>query len=207
MKKIIIGIIAIIVIVTLVLCGIGTIGSNPYWETETGFGMWQDEIEIGYTDGTTQSLKLLQEGSQDYNPFTVYYQGQAINYVKYKVAAAVTGEGYDGAKIDTNDFWIAMYIDGDYKGGEQTSGIRTVPMGSSIEIMRMVCNAGSYLEPLPDGTHTVKFCSRGSMTFWGYPSGEDPETATLPPDRQLSVTVSHEIGQIVVTLSSDIWAE
>src|SRR4030042_2446993 len=96
-------IVAVLIILVIIIAGIvfyigpGGSSSTSYWETKNEFGTWQDEITIVYEDGTTTSLKMLQENIG--NPLTVSYEGKAITKILMKLTAKVTGTGYDGAEI------------------------------------------------------------------------------------------------------------
>ena len=211
MKTKLLIIVAIIVIVMLGILAWGTnFGSSSYWETENEFGIWQDELIVEFSDGSTQSLKLINEGEN--KPLTVYYGGKAITKVNFKLSAKATGEGYDGAEIDTTGFGYDGKI---YKGSTEkdswaykiTDMIYRCSLGSTKELLNSnyyMSNLDNNPSKFPDGDYTIKFIPKGTVKYRGYPSGGDWTSATLPPTRTLDITIQRGGGgQIVVTLYSE----
>jgi len=206
-----IGIVAILVVVTLVIAG-GLIGGTEYWETPAGFGIWQDELIIEYEDGTEESLKVIQE-SMD-NPLTVYYGGKAINGVQIKLTAKATGTGYDGAEVKIAGFGYNSEIrqgsSVKYTGGAgRTDTTFNIGMGATSKMHQSGINLQATVDndpsTFPDGTYIVTFTPKGTVQYRGYPDGGDWKTASLPPARSISINVERTpTGSILVTLYSDL---
>jgi len=218
MKAKIIGIgIAVIVAVAVVVVVFGTGAfATPYWEDETGFGVWQTEIVIEFADGTTESLKIIEE---TWDSFTVRYFNKEITYIGIKIRAVAEGSGYDGAELRyTNSFGVLKKI---MKGGVTLySSTSTLPDGNTKQIAFnggvAILQSGINIEErtdanptlYPTGPYLVCFEPQGTVQYRGYPDiGIDNpwKTASLPPDRSVFVNVDQPItGQVVVTLSSEI---
>jgi len=207
-----IPIIAILIVGILVVAGLYVylnpelVGAEEYWETPTGFGIWEDEITIVYTDGTTQSFKMIQDG----NPLTVTHEGKAVSSILMRLRAKVTGSEYTGAeiKLDTVGYVAAIQGGGQAKGYPFSAQSVTfkVPIGSTQQLKYREISA-SWIEGtlIPDGSATVEFIPSGTVQYRGYPDGGDWQTATLPPKRSVPITISRTpTGSITVTLSSDL---
>ena len=94
-------IIILVIAVVFIVMNPEVTGESPYWETESNFGMWGEEIIIYYEDGTTDSLKIL----QDTQPLKVTYGGKEITSVGYEITAKATGAGYTGCELDYSEFY------------------------------------------------------------------------------------------------------
>lgn len=210
-------IVGIVVVVSVAVIAFGTdIFAEPFWKTETTFGEWQEGITIGYKDGTTQELKLVQDNEGSWSPLTVKYGGQEITWVSYYVKAKVTDlGGYDSIKVDAGGLgttWTTY--DAPYafilhdRGTVAGYGIKTVYLNTPYTIL----NCQLELDPLIMGDYYVgdyfvSFIPNGNCQYWGYPGGEgDKEYVALPSGKQITVTVSSDGngGQIIIILESDI---
>jgi len=215
MKKILVGsIIAAIAIITLVIVWGTGFGTTPYYETETAFGMWQEELYVIYEDGTEHSLKILDENMD--KPFTVTYGGQVITEIGIKISATVSGTGFDGAEIKSTGFGVTRQIktaSGTLKktyNAMRTDRTIQWPIGSaSTSLINTAFNVDNTINQhpgtYPSGTYRVGFIPFGTIEYRGYPDGGDWETAALPSTRTTSISVTQTItGSIVVTLGSEI---
>jgi len=185
-------------------------GGTPYWETETVFGVWQDELVIEFEDGSMESLKIIQEDIT--KPFTVYYEDKVILGVSLKLSATASGEGYDGAELQTTGFGYDGYVkkDGAIKHSWviQSTKTHNIPIDttkllvqSGIQMTTINNNPNKY----PSGIYTIEFYPRGTVQYRGYPNSEDWVTAILPPDRSIIIDVDNTPpASIVITLSSDV---
>lgn len=217
---------AIVVIIAIVVAGIGVYvyysdDIKEYWETETAFGMWQDEITIVYADGTTESFKLIQDGLG--SPFTVYHEGAEIVEAIYTLSAEVTGENFEGAELlFEDDFKITgqiapwQNIDNNRITNENSKpdGSTTqISLGTTEEIfshgldLTTIVDENSAL--FPDGFYWAKFALSGTCKYRGYPDGGAYVDAVLPIARLLIISVTRGTdgnggvtGTIVVTLTS-----
>lgn len=211
-----VGIIVIAIVIGLIFVawGCGAF-ENPYWETETAFGKWGEEIIIYYEDGSTDSLKLLQNNL----PFTVKYKGKEIVSVGYVLSATAEGEGYDQAEIDYSDF----YHDVTYKKDGETvfsdritrsseSSVK-IPLNDDVwhEVTPIIENVKMRMDPdpntFPAGTYVLSFTHGGTVRYRGLPHPEEWQNAVLPPGKSVTLTVERVVeGWISVTLSSEIEA-
>lgn len=215
MKKIVIGsIIAVIAIITLVLVWGTGFGATPYYETETEFGMWQEELYVIYEDGTEHSLKILDENMD--KPFAVTYGGQVITEMGIKISATVSGTGFDGAEIKSTGFGVTRQIktaSGTLKktyNAMRTDRTIQWPIGSaSTSLINTAFDVDDTINQhpgtYPTGTYKVWFIPFGTIEYRGYPDGGDWKNAALPSTRTASISVTQTItGSILVTLGSEI---
>jgi len=207
---------AIIIVIVLVIAGItlyvSTARSDPYWETENEFGIWQDELMVEFADGTTESLKIINEGKE--RSFAVTYDGKDITRMFIKLTAKVSGEGYDGADLKMAGFgYTGKILKGSvtkytWAGSVSDSTIQ-ISLGSTEVITESGLNLKTVMDDdpseYPDGSYTISFIPKGTVQYRGYPDGGDWESASLPPSRSATVTVAREAsGTITVTLGSEI---
>lgn len=210
--------VAAVVVAAVVLVFVYGIGASPYWETDSEFGAWQDELIIEFADGTTESLKLIQTGEG--KPFTVTYFGSEITGVKIRLSASVAGEGYASADLRTTGFGYDGSIRpmGDVTAIHQWSSVSTENYNIAVGDTLILSETGIDLDveindqpwKYPTDTYVVSFGPKGTVEFRGSPDG-DWQTASLPPDRFIAINVDSEPGappgQIMVTLSSEITTE
>lgn len=127
MNKGIFVVVAILVIAVLVIAVTIASDSGDTWDTpwtpedgtgggnDTGAGgildgTWMEGITIGYTDGTTQELKLIQDGDGSW-PFAVEYNGKEIDYISYYVKGRVTDlGGFDSVKVDAGSLGVKWML-------------------------------------------------------------------------------------------------
>lgn len=216
MKKILVGgsIIAAIAIITLVIAWGTGFGATPYYETETAFGMWQEELYVVYEDGTEHSLKILDENMD--KPFAVTYGGQVITEIGIKISATVSGTVFDGAEIKSTGFGVTRQIRIGIGTIKKTyTAMRTDrtiqwPIGSaSTNLISTAFNVENTINQhpgtYPTGTYKVWFIPIGTIEYRGYPDGGDWKTATLPSTRTASISVTQTpTGSILVTLGSGV---
>jgi len=203
-----VGIVGIIIIAAAVVV-FGTDVTSPYWETETVFGAWGEEIIIEYEDGSTESLKLLQMKSE---PLKLLYGGKSVNTINYRLTAMADGEGYDEACIKVTNLVFELKI---YKG-TTTKWTNVITRGTSThgipidgQFHSLSAKAGDNFADLfktknwADGTYTIKFTpgSSGDPIYWGEPgqSESDPEgTCSLPSGKTITVAWSKDQWLTVV---------
>jgi len=218
-KAIAVLVVGIVVVVSVAVVVFGTnVFTDPWWETETVFGVWQDELVIEYADGTTDTLRLIQEKIG--KPLEYYHSGKEVTscYLLLKAEITETGDsGYDSADLICNNFgyqrtaWTAtgtkVYTGPDAYTGKEYR----VPIGNTQTIISKEnsgCTFATMLANQPDGAYLINWDVKGSVEYRGYPGGGDWETATNPPDRALAVVKdTTSTGQIVVTLTSEAGTE
>jgi len=204
----------IIIVAAIAVIAFGTTAfDSPYWETETQFGSWHDEIIITFDDGTTESFKIITDGLS--KPFTVYYGTKKVTNVDAVLYAEVkeTGgdSGYDGAEVTVTDFAYNIYLkkSGVTKWSDEPNGVDrsyTIAMGDTKSFVGFNVYASTFdnKNTYPAGTYTLHFNPVGTAAYKPYPGGTWTDVQ-LPPDRSITITISYPAtGQIVVTLSTDI---
>lgn len=215
MKKIIIigAAMVAVMLVAVVVWGTG-FGATPYYETETEFGMWQDELYVVFEDGSESSLKIIEENMD--KPFTVSYGGKAITYMGIKITAAISGSGFTGAELKFIDFGVKREIDTTgyvvtkkTYNAMRTDGTIQVVMGKTQSILTTGFNLDTEINQnptkYPAGNYRVWFKPLGTVKYRGYPDGGSWVSATLPPNRTATIQVTHTpSGSIIVTLGSGI---
>lgn len=214
----------ILVVVAVAVVFFGTdVFAEPFWETETDFGEWQTGITIGYTDGTTQELKIIQDNKGSWYPFAVKYDGQEIDWILFYIRGLVTDlGGYDSIKIDASSIGTQWYIfttpDSDDisqikdSGSVAGSGTKTLYLNTEYTILECQLeldnnDGDGIMSGYTDGTYIITFTPNGDCQYWGYPGGEgDKNDVALPSGQQVNCTVEDggEGGQIIITLSSGI---
>lgn len=209
-----IAIIAIIIVVAFAYVYSGS-GSKEYFETETDFGMWEEEFFVTFEDGTEKSLKIIDE--QKDMPFTVRYGGTAITSMGMKIRATPSGTGYDGAELKFTSFGLEDRIRNSawttlttYDSIRSDTTIQLV-MDYPNDIISSTFNLNNLInghpEIYPDGTYYVSFTPTGTVKYRGYPDGGEWLTATLPQERTATIYVSDQpvSGTILITLSSELF--
>ena len=217
-KAVAIPIIAVLVAVLLIVVGVVIVVMKPdvvstkYWETTNEFGAWQDEIELGFTDGTTTTLKTIQD---DFT-LAVYdkYSGKEIDYVKYIIKAQASetggGSGYSYAEVKTEDYKVRAVLTKTSGGGaivydnyfSVTDQTHNIAFDTVKQITAVKIDVNSKLYGWADADYNIGFSQSGNIEYRGYPDGTW-NTASLPPDRGVDLEVkSGGGGQIVVTISS-----
>jgi len=185
---------------------------SSYWETEMEFGTWQDELIVEYADGTTKSLKIIEDQMK-----LQYYTGDSEEITKawIELSAKVEGTGYSGAVIDCQGFGYQRRVWKEpnhvlvHTGPIVTTGKElTIPLGGTKKIYDG-SNSFNYFDTLigdqPDGPYIVTWNVVGDVRYKPDPDdGTGWVTCTNPPNRTLAI-VKHTqpTGQILVTLFSD----
>jgi len=205
-----VGIVAIIIVAALAVFFYWE-DESPYYETETQFGGWGEEIIITYTDGTTDSLKLL-EASAPLGELT--YGGKGVNTICYRFKAKATGVGYTKANIKFTNLAVSMkvkksgtpYWSGADSLGTSTHGIAVDDQWHSFteqacENWWDIFKAGSF----PSGTYTITFTPAGGAKYWGTPgqTESDATSVNLPAGKTITV-VCNQDDKLTVVLGSGI---
>ena len=204
---------AIIVIVVLVIAGASGIFNSPYWETKSEFGTYQDELIIEYADGTTKSMKLINEES--FGLASKYWYGsKEVTGAYIVLSATVSGSGYSGANIRCNNFGYTLTYTNQhgnkvYEAYTNTNDKEYLVMldEGKIDLYTQSNTNRKFswnLEDKGDGLYYIRWkANMGSVEYKPYPSSEDWQTATPPPDRTINIVkTTTPTGKIVVTLSS-----
>ena len=210
-------IISVVIAGIIIVAAIATIAfwtdifEDPYWETETDFGIWGEEIIITYEDGSEKSLKII----NDMLFTTVDYGGKSISGVTYRLSAKATGVGYSSAGIDLSGYSIKVefrkgttvktyrYFSG--SPTEQTISIDGTfhKIGGTHSISIKHSSLFGNADLFPTGSYILDFIPKGTVKYRGKPGGSW-KTASLPAGKTMSVDVTQDpTAQIVVTLSSE----
>jgi len=204
--------IAVIVVVAAIALVFPREEASPYWETETQFGSWGEEILIEYEDGTVQSLKVLQNIPAQ----KLTYEGDRVNTIWYVFKAKATGTGYTAAVIKFTSLSVAMKVT---KGGTQhwsgSDSFGTFDRSISLDDQWHTVNvkAGESwadifdAKNLPAGTYTISFTPSGSAKYWGDPgqTESDATSITLPAGKTITVVWTPD-NELTVILGSDfVW--
>ena len=188
-KIIAIAIVAIFLIAGLVYF---VIPGSAWWEEDTNLGQWGVEILIHYADGTTESLKTMQE----YKIFTqaITKGGIPIVSFEYKIKAKATGDYTNVyitsqySKIGINyaqlHAWALLASGGSwvYERHWDTDIDVTVPVdGQWHDIYSRVVPATDF-GALPNGDYVLHFNIDGQIKY--KPDTETAyATATNPSER------------------------
>ena len=110
MKKIALGIGALVVIIMLVVVAFTSMGGSDKWIDEfddeddlpdpLNVGNWGQEIIIEYEDGTIQSLKSILENQM----LSIWVGGKIVVGMTYKLSAKASGGTKSNVKIDIGDY-------------------------------------------------------------------------------------------------------
>ena len=208
---------AVVIVAIIIFAGMAYVftgsGSTEYWETETDFGMWQDEFYVVFEDGSEESLKIIEENID--KPFTVSYGGRIITEMGVRITAVISGSGYSGAELKFEGFGVRRDIR--TTGGVvkktydsiRSDGTIQISLGRSQQILftefDLDSTINAHSEIYPNGIYSVRFTPLGTVRYRGYPDGGSFVTASLPPVRVASIMVAHiPTGSITVTLHSEI---
>ena len=108
MKKIIIVLIAFVLLLTVFFVWYFNTGESEYYEKETAFGKYGQEITLVFDDGTRESVKPISENEE----LTIYYNNKAVTsfyytlYAKAKVMDGTTSSSV--IDIDPSGFIIKI---------------------------------------------------------------------------------------------------
>ena len=214
MKKIAIGIVAILVIVMLVLATIVVMAGDGIWPTPWDpdpdpdpdpnevSGSWGQEVLVEYADGTNESLKIASD-----SVLSIWSSDKEIRGIHYVLNAKAEGSGYSSILYDIAEFTF-MY--------EATDGINTntkmVPCdgytlssrpvdGEWHQLIHHYTSADDIIpDTFPSGDYTVTISSSGALKYSA--DGESQVTVTNLPDT-ISFTLSvEEDSSISVSFSS-----
>lgn len=201
----------IVIVIICVLAGMAWgsgLFENPYWETKTSFGIWQEEIVIEYIDGSSESLKIIDfRGS---SPLTlVTHNEQEVSMVKYNLYAIATGVGYETWEYDEWHLVTTVLT----SSGSTYKTYTQAQIGRNereFDKQYQLCYVGYNMNPIlgnaPVGQYTIKFePQEENLRFKGNPDGEW-QTVAMPPGRQVTIDVSSE-NTISLLLTSDYTAQ
>ena len=212
MNKVMFVVIAIVAIAVLAI-GITLVSGTEYWETPADFGNWQEEITIGFTDGTEKSLKIMQDNEGSWVPLRVTYNNEEISWIAYSISAEVTDfGGYDSVKLDPGGIGLRCKI---IKSGVSIwsdpvagGGIITItPNTIKNVLLYKLYSTTIENEATRDGTYGIGYTPSGNCQYWGYPDGTK-SYVSLPGGKTVHVEVTSGSGngggQIVITLSGNV---
>jgi len=208
---IVVGIIAIVTIIcTVAYFAIEDKWFTP-WDDDNGItdisGSWGEKVVITYTDGSTDSLKMLIDRPW---PLDVYYEGKQITEIWYYMYASAIGEGYTTCNIDLSSLIIEETISpighlytfniGDY-WLDQTCYL---PLdGVEITLGSDGLDIDSILSEGFEGGYTITFTPTGSVKYRGENGGTGEwVTADLPVG--VSISVDNVLGWVYLDLTSTI---
>jgi|GEM_PF-5329670 len=200
-KKLAILLIAIVAIGAVVTV-YAFYSGEEYWETETVFGKWQEKIVVEYEDGTTDSLKILED--HEALPLSVKYDGKNVKTLTYQIYAVATGEGYDSFDIDW--FYTTTTIEDSsgsiiYGPAKSSTGTKTgLSLDNSHQLVSIGIGIKATIDDEPEGAYTVIFGTERDIQYKGNPGGSW-QTAENPPGREITVQVTND-NFITLVLSS-----
>ena len=179
MKKIIIVIIAVAVLALGILFLLQTpseMWEEPGWDDDdsdsgsSSAGDWGTEVEVGYTDGTTDNLKVVADSL-----FKIVHEDKEVDYFKFKVFAKATGAGYDNCEIDMTSFYVSSAVTGTtvvWSDDGANGVVVTMPLdGVWLNVYEVTINAVD-LNVLEPTTYSLDFETKGSLQVRGVPNGE-----------------------------------
>jgi hypothetical protein len=211
-KKILIAMSVLIVIfVTLLILWWAGFFENPYWETDTDLGTFQEEILVTYTDGTTKSLKLLEHYHT--SPLSIIVtpdDEKEVMGVQYNLYAIATGSGFDSwdykdwilkitlADIDNQEvIWAVDYSQtGTYETSYPSNGYDI-----SYQLVYTVTDLDVALGDEPLGNYIIRWEPQGVFEYRGNPDGEW-DSISLPAGRQIALSVQSG-GTLSINFSDD----
>jgi len=186
--------IAVIIVLLLAIGGVVYFmysgAGASYWETKNEFGTWEEEILIEFEDGSTESLKILQDRQS--TPLTwTKYNGQTFVEATYIMKARATGEGYGGVEVDATDLEITGDIEGAIAGQGSNFGTKNGELGERFTVAEVslpiwAMAVGMQLE---DGTYQASFDIDGSMRYRGVDPTGNWNSVSLPDDRSFNFQV------------------
>lgn len=202
---------AVIGIVILLLVGIWlTSGSSsPYWETETQFGKFGEEILVEYEDGTTQNLKILMDNENQ--PFAVVkYNGQQIVGFIYNLYCQAGGSGYTSVNIKWTDMYLTYVFTNNlgqpvysYDSSKQTSS-GSISLGDQGKFFSTSSNLATLTlvqkDKFPTGYYFMLFNPKGTFQYQD-PNDNTWKTVSLPSNKQVQIYVQQSAPLATVTLS------
>ena len=169
------GSLATIIILTITLWDHGFLGSQ-YYESQIAdniVGLWGEEIIIEYSDGSTDSFKVLEEQIV----FGIFYQERPISSITYCLSLKVD---YDG---EADNSMYECNISTDSWGTTNSFDDRI-----TVNADEWVVVASSTIDnsdEIPVGRHTLLFCNKGVIKIRDY----DTWTEIKPPDTCKGINV------------------
>jgi len=206
MKKIIIGIIAI-VIVTAVVIGSSLIGSG-YWENDWGddetAGVWGVEILLHYADGSTESIKELDENLIA----GITYGGEPVAGIEWTLSAKASGSEYTDVDIDLSGFYLMVEWQSNppemfnYPGG---SSIVNIPVDDVFhEIMSVYLDTTELFYEYPDGNYGLTFSCEGTLLYQGHGIVDTEWLVAELPTSGIGILLSVSHGTLSFSLEHGI---
>ena len=205
MKKVIGGIIAILVVVMLVFVAVVVLAGDGIWPTpweeDNISGAWGQEIIIEYADGTNESLKL------GCDKLSIWSGSKEIRGLYYILNAKAEGIGYNSILYDITGFTFTYEASsGSLKNIEQipcsgyTLAARPVD-GEWHQILRHYSSASDIIPTdFSAGDYTVVISSSGNIKYSA--DGEAQVTVSdLPDTINFTLTVKQD-KSISVSFSS-----
>lgn len=172
------GSIATIFILMLTLWDYGVLASAYYESEITGDidGLWGEEIIIEYSDGSTDSLKILEEQIL----FGFFYQERPISSITYRLSLNVD---YD-SEVDTSMYECDISTD----SWETTKSFDDRITIAANEWIVVASSTIDDSDELPVGEHTLLFCNKGVIKIRDYATW----TEIKPPDtcKDINVRIS-----------------
>jgi len=204
-------IIAVFLILMLVIGAfLITVNSDGTWDTDwetdgNMTGSWGEEIIVKYEDGTTDSLKILEENQN--NILAVKYNDKEIVSASYRIYATATGKGFTGCEIDSFTVNTMFYK---FESGSKT--IFTGPFETTVSpdvfdlgIEKHICDIGCPVKVVlgsqTPGEYGISWAIvDDDIRYRGVPDGSW-QTVDCPPGRSLTVDVISD-NEIYLTLES-----
>lgn len=205
MKRIIIIAVGIVIIM-LVAVALLMFSTSAYWEEETGFGAWGQDIILEYVDGETQSLKILAD-----NPLSsVYLGGREVKGMYYHLSAKAEGTGYSNVELDLSNYNIKYRfrtgnsIIDDYTLDPSSSTV-TVPVnGQWKEIIKHRSTPNQFAPgytTVDPGTYTIDVAPTGRIRY--NPDGEGWQDAPIPSTITINVEIRDD-KSLTITFDPDL---
>ena len=209
MKGKIIGIMAILVIVTLVFAVV-VLAKSEFWETpwepdpepDEVTGSWGQEIILEYADGTNESLKIVCD-----EPLSIWSGDKEIRGIHYVLNAKAEGTGYSTILYDITGYWY------DYEAvyGTNSNDWSTSCVGYSLadrpvdgewhQLIHHYTSADDIIpDTFPPGSYTVTVTPGGYIKYSA--DGEAQVTAPNLPDVITFTLLVKQDKSISVSFSS-----
>lgn len=212
MKKGIYVIVGIVVIVMLVLVALSSMSSDGTWDTpfESGniSGTWEEEITLEFADGSTESLKILEDNFENLGSLgVIMYDGRQISSASYKVYGTATGSGYTSCEVGAFRVCIDYYQGSTKIGGPYyaSSATQTMTLNTRTRLLYSGTNLVATFGSRAPGTYSVKwYYDTSAIQYKGLPDdGSGYQSVAPPPGRTLTFSVVN-LNQIVLNLESEV---
>ena len=206
-----IGIIAIIVIITLVAVAFTYAGGEEYWKTEdAGLGELREYIEVEYEDGEIQQLKILVD-NEGKSLATVKYDGRSVAKFRYILSAFASGTGYSGVEVEPDGMTVRGFIKnnaGTNVWTESWTSSTNINKNLDVEFTIFSCEI-----PVKDeaddhsswsGSHRCEFGGGGSLEYRGTGATTgDWESVTVTIYKNFYVAITQDPPPGSITLDID----